>query len=135
MIAWAGKSNASTPSTVAASSSVAINGNDAAAHHWYSHYFTAIGSPVEWFEQSRIALELDPLDIQISAHMIFHYARARDFSSAIQAGLQTLELDPHSQLANLFLSWVFEATGKWDKAVHALQRSLCANMTETLLVS
>jgi TolB-like protein/Tfp pilus assembly protein PilF len=101
---------------------IALNGNDAAAHHWFSHYFTAMNQTAASLAESRIALELDPRDIQISAHMIFHYVRARDFSNAIRAGLQTLDLDPHSQLAYLFLSWAYENIGEWDKAVDALQR-------------
>jgi TolB-like protein len=101
---------------------IALNGNDAAAHHWFSHYFTAMNQTAESLAESRIALELDPRDIQISAHMIFHYVRAREFPNAIRAGLRTLDLDPHSQLAYLFLSWAYEDIGEWDKAVDALQR-------------
>ncbi len=102
---------------------IALNANDAAAHHWFSHYFLAMGRPAESLASSRRALDLDPLDLQISAHLIFHYVRAREFPSAIKAGLQTLELDPNSQLAYLFLTWAYEDTAEWDKAIDASQRS------------
>jgi TolB-like protein/DNA-binding winged helix-turn-helix (wHTH) protein/Tfp pilus assembly protein PilF len=102
---------------------IALNANDATAHHWFSHYFLAMGRPVESLASSRRALDLDPLDLQISGHLIFHYVRAREFPSAIKAGLQTLELDPNSQLAYLFLTWAYEDIGEWDKAIYASQRS------------
>jgi TolB-like protein/DNA-binding winged helix-turn-helix (wHTH) protein/Tfp pilus assembly protein PilF len=102
---------------------IALNANDAAAHHWFSHYFLAMGRLRESLAESRTALELSPLDVQISGHLIFHYVRARDFPGAIKAGSQTLELDPHSQLAYLFLTWAYEDAGQWDKAIDASQRT------------
>jgi adenylate cyclase len=102
---------------------LALNGNDAAAHHWYSHYFTVMGRVGESLAESRKALELSPLDVQINSHLISNYVRARDFPSAIKAGLKTLELDPHSQLAYLFLMWAYEDSGQWDKAIDASQRA------------
>jgi TolB-like protein len=100
---------------------IALNDNDVSAHHWFSHYFVAMGRFSESLAESRRALELDPLDVQISAHQSWHYLRARDYPSAIKVGLQTLELDPHSQLANIFLTWAYEYTGQWDKAIDASQ--------------
>ena len=38
-----------------------------------------------------------------------------------QAGAQTLELDPHSQLAFHFLAWAYEDSAQWDKAIDAWQ--------------
>jgi len=100
---------------------IALNANDAAAHHWFSHYLVAMGRFSESLAESRRALELDPLDLQISGHLIWHYLRARDYPNAIQAGLQTLELDPHSQLAFHFLAWTYEDGAQWDKAIDAWQ--------------
>lgn len=100
---------------------IALNENDAAAHHWFSHYFLAMGRFSESLAESRRALELDPLDVQISGHQSFHYLRARDYPNAIKAGLQTLELDPHAELAFIFLTWAYEDTAQWDKAIDASQ--------------
>jgi TolB-like protein/DNA-binding winged helix-turn-helix (wHTH) protein len=112
---------------------LALNGNDAAAHHWFSHYFTAMGRVRESLAESRKALELSPLDVQISSHLVSNYVRARDFPSAIKAGLETLELDPHSQLAYLFLMWAYEDTGQWDKAIDASQRATRAHPEASVL--
>ncbi len=100
---------------------IALNGNDAAAHHWFSHYLIAIGRLSESLAESRRALELDPLDLQISGHLSWHYLRARDYPNAIKAGLRTLELDPHSELAFHFLAWSYEDAAQWDKAIDAWQ--------------
>jgi len=100
---------------------IALNRNDAAAHHWFSHYFVAMGRFGESLAESRRALELDPLDVRISGHLSWHYLRARDFPNAIKAGLQTLELDSHSELAFLFLAWAYEDSAQWAKAIDAWQ--------------
>ncbi len=102
---------------------IQLNPNDAIAHHWYSHYFIAMGRIGESLAESQRALELDPLDVHISAHLSWHYLRARDYPNAIKAGLQTLELDPHSELASLFLAWSYEDAAQWDKAIDVWQRA------------
>jgi TolB-like protein/DNA-binding winged helix-turn-helix (wHTH) protein/tetratricopeptide (TPR) repeat protein len=112
---------------------IALNPNDAAAHHWFSHYFTVMGRVSESLAESRTALMLSPLDVQISSHLISNYVRARDFPSAIHAGLETLELDAHSQLAYLFLMWAYEDTEQWDKAIDASQRAGKAHPEESAL--
>lgn len=106
---------------------IALNGNDPAAHHWFSHYFAAMGRWAESLTESQLALGLDPLDVQIRAHLIFHYVAARDFPNAIKAGQQTLELDQHSRLAYLFLTWAYEDSAQWDKAIEASQRGAHAH--------
>ena len=73
--------------------------------------------------ESRKALDLDPLDVLISAHLIWHYIYAGDFQSAIKSGLQTLDLEPSAELPQLFLTWAYEDLSQWDKAIDALQRS------------
>jgi tetratricopeptide (TPR) repeat protein len=65
--------------------------------------------------------------------LISNYVRARDFPRAINAGLQTLELDAHSQLAYLFLMWAYEDTEQWDKAIDASQRAGKAHPEESAL--
>jgi Tfp pilus assembly protein PilF len=102
---------------------IALNSSDAAAHHWLSHYFTVMNQMSDSLAESETALKLDPLDLQISAHLISHYVRARDFSNAIKAGLQTLELDPHSRLAYLFLTWAYEDAAQWENAIDASQKT------------
>jgi len=96
---------------------IALNPNDAAAHHWFSHYHSVFGMSSDSLRESRKALELSPLDLQILGHLVFHYVRARDFRSAIQAGTQALEIDPHSQLVYMFLAMAYEDVGDWEKAI------------------
>jgi TolB-like protein/DNA-binding winged helix-turn-helix (wHTH) protein len=98
---------------------IELNPNEASAHHWFSHYFMAMGRLAESLAESRRALELDPLDVQISSHLIWHYLGARDYPNAIKAGLQTLELDPHAQLAFNFLTRAYEDTELWDRAIES----------------
>ena len=71
---------------------IALNANDAAAHHWFSHYFIAMGRFSESLAESRKALELDPLDAQISGHLIFHYVRAGDYPTRSRQGCRRWSL-------------------------------------------
>jgi tetratricopeptide (TPR) repeat protein len=87
----------------------------------------------ESLSESQRALELDPLDVQISAHLTWHYLRARDYPNAIKAGLHTLELDPHSELAYQFLAWTYEDAAQWERAIDAWQRASAAHPEASIL--
>jgi tetratricopeptide (TPR) repeat protein len=92
-----------------------------------------MGRIAESRAESQRALELDPLDVQISGHQSWHYVYAHDYPNAIKAGLQTLELDPHAQLAFLFLSWAYENTAQWDKAIDAFQHAVDFHLDPSIL--
>ncbi len=71
--------------------------------------------------------------MRISGHLSWHYLRARDYPNAIKAGLRTLELDPHSELAFLFLAWAYEDSAQWDKAIDAWQLANAIHPASSIL--
>jgi adenylate cyclase len=53
-----------------------LNPSDAEAHHWHSHYLVVVNRIDDSLKESRRALDLDPLNFLISAHLGWHYLQA-----------------------------------------------------------
>ena len=58
---------------------IELNPNYEVAHHWYSHYLTALGRTQDSLVESKRALELDRLDLNINVHLGWHYLYARQY--------------------------------------------------------
>jgi Tfp pilus assembly protein PilF len=65
------------------------------AHHWYSHYFVVINRFDASLAESRRALDLEPLDPPISAHIGWNYLFARQYDRAVTELLKSIELEPN----------------------------------------
>jgi non-specific serine/threonine protein kinase len=50
---------------------IALDPRYAIAHHWYAHYWIAVDEPEEILVASRRAVEFDPLDLMLNAHLLF----------------------------------------------------------------
>ena len=78
------------------------------AHHWLSHLAMAMGRPETSLAESRRCLELDPTDLIINVHLIWHYWLARQPDEAIEQGSKTRELYPNSFWSEFFIGLVYE---------------------------
>jgi serine/threonine-protein kinase len=105
---------------------IELNPNYAEAHHWYSHYFLAIGRIDNSYQQSIRALELDPLSPDLAWHLGFHYYLAHNYDSAIEQTNKALELDPNSAPARLYLAVAYEQKGMFPQALAELQKARSA---------
>ena len=92
------------------------------AHHFYSHVLMKMGRVEESFEQSRIAVALDPLNTAATLHMGWHYLFAGEFEKAIREYKTTLRLDPSYGAAYAQLSWLYTLTGRYDEAAAAYRK-------------
>ena len=106
------------------------------AHHSYSHLLMAMGRVDESFEQSRIAVTLDPLNTAARLHMGWHYLNAGEFERAIPEYQATLRLDPSYAFAYKHLAWAYALTGRYDEAA-AANRKACelSGSSDTLAFS
>jgi serine/threonine protein kinase/tetratricopeptide (TPR) repeat protein len=86
-----------------------LNPNDAEAHHFYSHYFIALGRIEDSLAQSKLALELDPLSSDLMWHMGWHYLYARQYDEALLHLKKASEMAPNSPQLFLFMGMTHEA--------------------------
>jgi adenylate cyclase len=94
-----------------------LNSTYAQAHHVYSHYWIARGN----VEQSRIdslrALNIDPTNLTLIAHLGWHYYHAGDYVRAIEAGQRVIEMDPSFILARRYLGQAYALNRMYKEAI------------------
>jgi TolB-like protein/DNA-binding winged helix-turn-helix (wHTH) protein len=103
--------------------SIRLNPSSAIARHWYSHYLVAMGRFPESLAESKRAIQTDPLDLPITAHLGWHYLYTRQYAEAIPALLHSLDLDSRQFWSWDYLRRVYELTSRFDDAVDAIEHS------------
>ena len=95
---------------------VALNPNNAQAHHWYADYLTAMGRFDEALAEIRRAREIDPFSIFINWNVgrIFYFARRYDESLAELR--RALEMDQNFVRTHGYLEYVYSMKGMNDEA-------------------
>jgi adenylate cyclase len=101
---------------------IELNPNYDNAHHWYSHYLTAMGRTDESFLESKRALELDPVGLVMNVHLGWHYFYARQYDQAVEQLQKTIEMDPNRGFTHWYLGLALEQQGKYQKATSELQK-------------
>jgi DNA-binding SARP family transcriptional activator/TolB-like protein len=104
------------------------------AHHWYSEHLTAMGRCEESVAELRLAGELDPLSLVISADLGRAFYYARDYERVIRQEERTLEMDANFWLSHINLGRTYTQKGMHAQAVAALSRAceLSPDNTEAL---
>jgi DNA-binding winged helix-turn-helix (wHTH) protein/tetratricopeptide (TPR) repeat protein len=90
-------------------------------HNWYSQYLMAMGQSEKSFQESRIAMDLDPFDPGTNLLLGWHYLHVRDYDRAIEQLKKLIELEPEFFLAHLLLGLAYEQSGNFSKAVEEFQ--------------
>lgn len=95
---------------------IALNPNNAQAHHWYADYLTAMGRFDEALVEIRRARELDPFSLFINWNVgrILYFARRYD--EALAELRRTLELDQNFLRTHAYLETVYLKKGLNDEA-------------------
>jgi tetratricopeptide (TPR) repeat protein len=114
---------------------VELNPQYGPAHIWYSHFLTAMGRIKEASDESRRALECDPLGLVLNMHMGWHQLYSREYHVAVQQLLKTLELDPGFLLALMFLGEAYEQLGMFDDAIAAFERAVTLSHREPVYLA
>jgi serine/threonine-protein kinase len=95
---------------------IALNPNNAQAHHWYSDYLVAMGRFDEALAEIKRARELDPFSLLINWNVgrILYFARRYD--EALLELRKTLEMDQNFLRTHGFLERVYAAKGMNEEA-------------------
>jgi TolB-like protein/Tfp pilus assembly protein PilF len=96
---------------------IKLNPKYSHAHNWYSQYLMAMGQSETSFQESRIAMELDPFDPGTNLHLGWHYLHARQHDKAIEQLKKLIELEPKFFLAHLLLGMAYEQQGNFSEAL------------------
>jgi tetratricopeptide (TPR) repeat protein len=101
---------------------IELTPNYAQAHHGYAIFLSNMGRHEEAMHEVMRARELDPLSMLMNWTAGPVLASARDYDSAIDAMLRTLELDPHFAPAHSSLGLTYAAKGMFEEALAQFER-------------
>jgi DNA-binding winged helix-turn-helix (wHTH) protein/tetratricopeptide (TPR) repeat protein len=99
-----------------------LNPNYDTAHHWFSHYLTAMGRKKESLAECRHALKLNPTDVVLNQHLGWHFLMAREYEEAVSQCRKTLEMDKDFLQAHRVLGLAYLYSGLPEEALRELQR-------------
>lgn len=103
---------------------IELNSNSAHAHHWYSHYLTAMGRTNESLAESERALELDPLSLIINVHLGWHYFYAHQYDLSTEQLRKSLEMDPNYGVAHWYLGQALKQKGMYAEAETEFRKAI-----------
>lgn len=101
-----------------------LNPGWAHAHHRYSHLLIVLGRMNESLAASLRALELDPLDPEMSVHLAFHYFNARQYDEALESCRSAQEIDPNFHETYWMLGLAYGGKELFEEAITALRRGI-----------
>ncbi len=102
---------------------IGLNPNYAIAHHWYSHYFEALGRVEESLAESKRASGLEPLDLPLRLHLQYNYWLARQNGQAIEECRKTLEIEPNFHGTHFVFGLAYEQQGRYEEAIAELRKA------------
>ncbi|MFN2579307.1 MAG: alpha/beta fold hydrolase [Pyrinomonadaceae bacterium] len=113
---------------------IELNSGYPSAHHWYSEHLTAMGRCSESIAELKLAGELDPLSLIISADLGRAFYFARQYDEVIKQEARTLEMDSNFWLSHINLGKAYTQTEKHGEAIRELQKAyeLSVSNTEAL---
>src|SRR6476660_1239439 len=102
-------------------------------NHWYSELIMFRGRPEEAFREISKAVELDPVSLGILKDKGIYYYYNRQYDTAINMGMMTLELDRNFVPAYRLLSLGYQGMRMFDEAIVENERwgELTGNKVKT----
>jgi serine/threonine protein kinase len=91
-----------------------LDPNNSRTHVLYGLHFVTLGNIDEAMSHFQRAMQQDPLNLNAMTNVGATFLGSRRYDQAIAQLNKVLEIDPDYAGAHLFLSWDFEAQGKYD---------------------
>jgi serine/threonine protein kinase/tetratricopeptide (TPR) repeat protein len=101
---------------------IRLNPRYGSAHHWYSHLLVATGRMEESLAESKIYLDLDPLDPLSQLHLMWHHVMAHNFDQALSESGRALADDPGFSWNRIFQGWAYLGKGATGEAEAAIRK-------------
>lgn len=102
---------------------IAVNPNYYHAYHVLSHYWVAVGELEKSLEASLHALELDPLDLVLIAHLGWQYLHAGQYELGVEACQRAIDMDSGFFPAHIYLGQLLTQLQRYEEAVLAFERA------------
>jgi TolB-like protein/Flp pilus assembly protein TadD len=115
--------------------SISLKPNYATAHHWYGELLTTMARFDEAVAELRMAQELDPLSLAISADLAASFFYARQYDKAENQLNDLLELNPNFIRAQVILGRVYGQKGKHAAALEMLQGAVASSGNDPVTLS
>src|SRR5262249_13808232 len=102
---------------------IRLNPNYSNAHHWYSHYLTAMGRTDDSLAESKRSLQIDPLSRIINVHLGWHYLFAHQYDLSIEQLKKAIEMNEFDWQAHWYLGLAYAQKSNHAQAVDELQKA------------
>jgi TolB-like protein/DNA-binding winged helix-turn-helix (wHTH) protein/Tfp pilus assembly protein PilF len=102
---------------------IALNPGYATAHHWFAHYWLAMGQPAKALKESLKAQSLDPSSPVINVGVGWCFYHGRRFDEAIKEYRAALEISPDFGLAHAVLGMALEHSGAYAQAIEEFNKA------------
>lgn len=100
---------------------IQLDPNHAVARHWYAHYWGTQDNFERLMTESRRAVDLEPLDLMLNAHLLF-YENAAGLSDQLAEHVRRVrELDASFWAASTTLGFSYLPKNQFDQAIQELR--------------
>ena len=114
---------------------IELDAKNPAAHFRYGQmYLAPVGRSEDAIAEMKIALEADPLDLNMAGNLAWVYLSARQFDKAVTQGRKTYELDNNFTTARWNYSIALTANSDFDEAFSVNDKALLAAPTSQFVL-
>jgi TolB-like protein/Flp pilus assembly protein TadD len=101
-----------------------LNPSNADIRHDYAHYLMAMGRMAESAAESKLAVELDPVDDGLLDCLCWHSFAARQYDYSIQLARNLLARVPDDTWDLAILGWDYEQKGMHEQAIAQFKKAV-----------
>jgi TolB-like protein/Tfp pilus assembly protein PilF len=101
-----------------------LNPSNADIRHDYAHYLMAIGRMAESATESKLAVDLDPVDDGLTDCLCWHSFAARQYDNSIQMARDLLVRVPDDAWEMAVLGWDYEQKGMHEQAITEFKKAV-----------
>ena len=102
---------------------IRLNPKYSRAHDWYAHCLRDMGQIVESLAECKLALELDPFDLEINQNLGWHYLKERQYEPAVAQLQKTLSMGPNFYQARILLGIAYGRQKLFSQAIEEFLRA------------